>query len=147
MGSGNVRFDGLNLVASDLDRTIEFYRQLGLAISDDMVWRTESGAHHVSGIPTGSDLDLDLDSPQLAAAYNEGYGESPSATVIGFRLDTRGAVDELYDELVSAGHQGRQPPFDAFWGARYAIVADPDGRDIGLMSPSDPDRRARPPQV
>jgi uncharacterized glyoxalase superfamily protein PhnB len=144
MGDGRVRFDGLNLVATDLDQTIAFYRRLGLAITDDMVWRTESGAHHVSGVPTASDLDLDR---QLAAAYNEGFAESPSTTVIGFRLDTRDAVDELHDELVAAGYRSRQPPFDAFWGARYAIVADPDGRDVGLMSPSDPDRRAAPPQL
>lgn len=27
---------------------------------------------------------------------------------------------------------------DAFWGARYAIVQEPDGNDVGLMSPHDP---------
>ena len=33
------------------------------------------------------------------------------------------------------------------WGARYAVVEDPDGNAVGIMSPSDPDRRsmARPP--
>jgi len=28
----------------------------------------------------------------------------------------------------AAGYPGRQQPFDAFWGARYAIVADPLAR-------------------
>jgi hypothetical protein len=42
--------------------------------------------------------------------------------------------------------RGRQPPFDAFWGARYAIVADPDGNDVGLMSPIDESRRTWPPE-
>jgi hypothetical protein len=36
--------------------------------------------------------------------------------------------------------------FDAFWGARYAIVADPDGNDVGLMSPIDESRRTWPPE-
>jgi hypothetical protein len=31
------------------------------------------------------------------------------------------------------------------WGARYAIVVDPDGNHIGLMSPSDPALRRAPP--
>ena len=38
--------------------------------------------------------------------------------------------------------RSQQPPFDAFWGARYAIVEDPDGNSVGLMSPVDPTRRS-----
>jgi uncharacterized glyoxalase superfamily protein PhnB len=34
-----------------------------------------------------------------------------------------------------------------FWGARYAIVEDPDGNHVGVMSPSDPDRRRAPPDL
>jgi uncharacterized glyoxalase superfamily protein PhnB len=66
--------------------------------------------------------------------------------VIGFALPSREAVDERYAALVAAGHHGRQAPFDAFWGARYAIVADPDGNDVGLMSPIDESRRTWPPE-
>ena len=66
--------------------------------------------------------------------------------VIGFALRSREAVDEQYAELTSVGYQARQPPFDAFWGARYAIVADPDGNDVGLMSPVDESRRTWPPE-
>jgi uncharacterized glyoxalase superfamily protein PhnB len=66
--------------------------------------------------------------------------------VIGFALESREAVDDRYAELTSAGYQARQPPFDAFWGARYAIVADPDGNDVGLMSPIEDARRFSPPE-
>jgi hypothetical protein len=55
------------------------------------------------------------------------------------------AVTSEGDEMTAAGYVGRQPPFDAFWGARYAIVADPDGNDVGLMSPIDESRRHWPP--
>jgi uncharacterized glyoxalase superfamily protein PhnB len=44
-------------------------------------------------------------------------------------------VDRIYAELTAAGHAGQQPPYDAFWGSRYAIVCDPDGNFVGLMSP------------
>jgi hypothetical protein len=40
-----------------------------------------------------------------------------------------------------------QPPYDAFWGARYAIVEDPDGIAVGLMSPISPDFKSVPPDV
>jgi uncharacterized glyoxalase superfamily protein PhnB len=67
------------------------------------------------------------------------------SVVVGFALPSREAVDERYAALTAAGHAGRQPPFDAFWGARYAIVADPDGNHIGLMSPLDPAQKHWPP--
>lgn len=38
-------------------------------------------------------------------------------------------------------------PCDAFWGARFAVVADPDGRDVGLMSSSDAEHRSSPPAL
>ena len=56
------------------------------------------------------------------------------------------AKDELYGRLTRKGHPGVQPPFDAFWGGRYAIVADPDGNQVGLMSPIDAARRSWPPE-
>ena len=60
-------------------------------------------------------------------------------------MATREDVDDLYAELTSAGYVGQQAPYDAFWGARYAIVEDPSGNSVGLMSPIDEARRAAPP--
>jgi uncharacterized glyoxalase superfamily protein PhnB len=67
--------------------------------------------------------------------------------VIGFSVQTRAAVDEIYAELTGAGHAGIQAPYDAFWGARYAIVADPDGNHVGIMSPLDDSMRGAPPPL
>ena len=59
-------------------------------------------------------------------------------------LASRQEVDARYAELTAAGYAGRQPPTDAFWGARFAIVRDPDGNDVGLISPVDPAKRFTP---
>lgn len=67
--------------------------------------------------------------------------EEAVGALIGFSLPTREAVDQRYEELMAGGYQGRQPPYDAFWGARYAVVADPAGNDVGLMSPIDEKRK------
>jgi len=67
--------------------------------------------------------------------------------VLGFSVATRDDVDRIYAEVTGAGYTGQQAPYDAFWGARYAIVADPDGNAVGIMSPSDPDRRSAPPSA
>ncbi len=139
--------NGLNLVVRDMESTLAFYRKLGLQIPDTAIWRTESGAHHVAiSMPNG--IDLDFDSAELAKSYNAGWkADGTSRSVIGFSLPTREAVDERYAELIAAGYTGLQPAYDAFWGARYAIVEDPDGNHVGLLSPLDPTRRSAPPSV
>jgi catechol 2,3-dioxygenase-like lactoylglutathione lyase family enzyme len=136
------RFDQVNLVSPDLDATLAFYRRLGLAIPDEpLVWPPGSGAVHV-GVPAAGGGMVEFDNAAMAALWHAGYRDGPArpATVLGFGVASRAAVDERYAALLAAGDPGRQPPYDAFWGARYAVVQDPDGRDVGLMSPIDADR-------
>lgn len=149
MTDRKLHFDQLNLVAGDMDATIAFYRRLGLEIPEESIWRTESGAHHLNGIPSPGGVGIDFDSDALASAYNESHDPSSdfSRTSLGFRVGTRQDVDELHAELVAAGYESRQEPFDAFWGSRYAVIADPDGRSVGLMSPRDPDLGGEPPDL
>ena len=126
----------------DMEVSAEFYRRLGVAVPDDV----DGTGHHVQlRMPSG--FSLELDTAESARIWHAGWRADPGSVriVIGFALPTREAVDERYGELTAAGYAGRQPPFDAFWGARYAIVADPDGNDVGLMSPVDDSRRTWPP--
>jgi len=60
---------------------------------------------------------------------------------------SREAVDERFTVLINAGYTGLQEPYNAFWGARYAIVEDPDGIAVGLMSPISSQMRSQPPKV
>jgi uncharacterized glyoxalase superfamily protein PhnB len=137
----------LNLVVRDMDAALTFYRRLGVAIPD-RVWRTASGAHHVE-VEMANGVHLEFDSVALAKSYNAGWQPAAGGTrsVIGFALPSRESVDRRFRELTAAGYTGRQPPHDAFWGARYAIVEDPDANHVGLMSPIDPARRSAPPSI
>ena len=137
----------LNLVARNIDAMVGFYRQLGLDIPDTAVWQTTSGVHHVTARMRNG-VALELDSAALARHYNAAWQprQGPgSSCVIGFSLPTRAAVDDCYGKITGGGHRGLQPPYDAFWGARYAIVEDPDGNHVGLMSPSDTEHRGAGP--
>ncbi len=58
-------------------------------------------------------------------------GATGGGAVLGVSVASRDKVDEVYAGLVDAGYPGRQPPYDAFWGSRYAIVEDPDGNPVG----------------
>jgi len=68
-------------------------------------------------------------------------------TVIGFGVQARTDVDEIFRDMTDAGYRGLQEPHDAFWGSRYAIIEDPDGIAVGLMSPMSPDKKSPPPDV
>ncbi len=145
MADARARLDQLNIVAGDLARSAAYYRRLGVRIGP-LVRNAAGEAYHASA-EAGAGLALKLDSPAFAPIWNEGWAgrdDLAGRVVIGFRLATRAAVDALYAELLAAGHRGLSPPCDAFWGARYAIVADPDGLAVGLMSPIDPARRTGP---
>lgn len=128
----------VNLVVSDMAATVAFYRRLGLTIPDtDPAW----DSHHRSAEMPG-DVDLDFDSVEFAHRWDEGWSDGSHAGVLGFRVPSREVVDDIYEDMTSAGYAGEQPPYDAFWGARYAIVKDPDGNPVGIMSPVDPARRS-----
>jgi len=133
--------DQLNIVVRDMDASVDFYRRLGIAIPETL---PEWQRHHRTAEMDG-DVDLDLDSAAFTPQWNAGWPAAQAGVVVGFRVASREDVDALYAELTEAGHKGQQPPYDAFWGARYAIVEDPSGNAVGLMSPVDPERRTRPP--
>lgn len=142
----------INLVCSDLDASIAFYRTLGVKIPDDAVWRTATGAHHAnaSGQSADETIDFDLDSAAFAQRWNAAWRDRTDLkgrVVIGFGVVTRTDVDDMFRKMVSAGYRGLQEPIDAFWGARYAIIEDPDGVAVGVMSPVSPDRKTPPPAV
>ena len=138
----------IDLVAHDVQASVAFYRLLGVKIPKSAVWSTKTGAHHVTvHFPGGTELSIS--SPKLARVYNKGWRGNTAGgnIVIGFSLATRRAVDAMFAKLTKAGHKGVSPPWDAFWGARYAIVADPDGNHVGIMSPSDPKKRYQGPEL
>jgi len=139
----------VDLVVRDMDTTLVFYRALGVEIPEAAIWRTATGAHHVEVLmPSG--LFLHLDSAALAKAYDRGWREpsgSGTRNVLSFRVEPRDEVDRIHEKLVGLGYRSAQPPYDAFWGARYAIVEDPDGNHVGLMSELDPARKSAPPNL
>jgi catechol 2,3-dioxygenase-like lactoylglutathione lyase family enzyme len=142
----------LNLVCSDLAASLAFYRRLGVAIPDSGVWSTPTGPHHANTAPesTNQAIDLDLDSAAFARYWNAAWKDRTDLKgriVVGFEVATRAAVDDVFRDMIGAGYRGLHEPQDMFWGARYAIIEDPDGIAVGVMSPVSPDMRSPPPNV
>jgi catechol 2,3-dioxygenase-like lactoylglutathione lyase family enzyme len=134
-------FHGVNLVTADMEASVAFYRRLGVTIPDQGAW----DPHHRSA-ESGEGIDFEIDSTTSAAKWNAGSpGPGPrSGVVLGFNVESREAVDRIYADLTGAGHPSQQAPHDAFWGSRYAVVEDPDGYAVGLMSPMSDEHRSDP---
>ena len=144
--------DQINLVCGDLGASIAFYRRLGVEIPDAGVWRTPTGVHHVGAADQSADraIHLDLDSTAFAQRWNVGWKgrtDLRGRVVVGFRVPARADVDDVFRDMTGAGYRGLQEPHDAFWGARYAIIEDPDGIAVGLMSEMSDEYRSPPPEV
>lgn len=130
--------DQFNLIVSDMQATVAFYRRLGVSIPEtDPAWQDDHRSAELAG-----GLHLDFDSEAFARHWDRGW--TSGMGVLGFSVESRERVDELYAEMTDAGYRGQQPPYDAFWGARYAVLEDPDGNAVGIMSPTDPTRRHTP---
>ena len=126
--------DHLTLVTKDVDATVAFYRRLGLTIPDS---DADFEAHHrAAQLPGGAGLHID--SVEFAKHWDRGW--QAGMGVLTFSVESRQRVDEIYGDLTRVGYHGQQEPYDAFWGARYAVVEDPEGNAVGIMSPIDSGR-------
>lgn len=124
-------FDAIGITVSSMDRSVAFYRRLGLEFPEG----AESEGHVEAVLPGGTRLMLDTE--ELVASFDPEFEAPTERGRIGlaFLCDDPAGVDAAYGSLTEAGHEGRLEPFDAFWGQRYATVLDPDGNLIDLFAP------------
>lgn len=119
--------DAIGIVASDLAKSVAFYRLLGLEFPD------ATDDHIEAKLPTG--LRIMLDSEEVVRSFDPDW-KRPAGNSIGlaFLCDSAAEVDEVYKQITDAGYQGKKEPWDAFWGQRYAQILDPDGHSVDLFA-------------
>jgi catechol 2,3-dioxygenase-like lactoylglutathione lyase family enzyme len=116
------------IVASDMARSLGFYRLLGLDVPNT------PGEGHVD-IPLPNGFRLMLDSEEEISKFRPDWSRQPGNQFsLAFECDSPAEVDTIYSQLTSAGYQGDKDPWDAFWGQRYAQLRDPDGVPVDLYA-------------
>jgi catechol 2,3-dioxygenase-like lactoylglutathione lyase family enzyme len=121
------QLDAIGIVSSDLERTRAFYRLLGIEFA-------EGGDHVEATMPNG--LRLMVDTEDVIRSFRPDWSrETGNQLALAFACSSVAEVDELYARLVAAGFTGEKEPWDAFWGYRYAQLADPDGVPVDLFAP------------
>jgi catechol 2,3-dioxygenase-like lactoylglutathione lyase family enzyme len=120
----------IELVVSDMAATLAFYRRVGVAIAPDV-----DGEPHVD-VDLGGGLRLAFDTQATIRSFDPEWSPPTGGHRINmaFACDSPAEVDAAYAELTGAGYEGHLPPWDAFWGMRYAVVHDPDGNPVDLFA-------------
>ncbi|QNG20823.1 glyoxalase [Rhodococcus triatomae] len=123
-------FAAVELVATDMAKTLDFYRELGLEIPAD----ADTAPHVEYTLPGG--IRLMWDTAEMIRSLMPGWTEpiGEDRLSLAFDCHSPAGVDETYSRLTDLGHLGSTAPWDAPWGQRYAIVEDPDGRSIDLFA-------------
>jgi catechol 2,3-dioxygenase-like lactoylglutathione lyase family enzyme len=127
------RPDAIGAVVSDLERSAAFYRLLGLDFPADV----DPEGHGHAEAPLAGGLRFMLDTEESVRSFDPDW-TPPSGSprmAIAFLCDSPEEVDRVHDELVAQGAVSHRAPWDAFWGQRYASLADPDGNAFDLFAP------------
>ena len=127
----NLRPALIELVVSDMAATVAFYRLLGLDLPAD----ADTQPHVDADL--GGGLRIAFDTQDTIQSFDPGWSPPDGGghrVALAFGCDSPAAVDEAWAEITGAGYAGHLPPWDAFWGMRYAVVHDPDGNPIDLFA-------------
>ncbi len=122
--------DMIGMVVRDMAASLRFYRLLGLDIPQNV----EHEPYVEIITPNG--YRLSWNTLDLVKSVDPDWVEPVGQRLtLAFKCETPAEVDALYARIIASGYRGHKPPWDAFWGQRYAIVADPDGNLLDLFAP------------
>lgn len=122
------QLNAVGIVTSDMARSIAFYRLLGLDVPE-----TPGEGHVDVLLPSG--VRLMLDTEEVIRSFRADWERSTGNQLsLALQCASPAEVDEMYAKVVAAGFHGEKEPWDAFWGQRYAQLADPDGVPVDLYA-------------
>jgi catechol 2,3-dioxygenase-like lactoylglutathione lyase family enzyme len=128
------RIDAIGLVASDLARTLTFYRAAGCDLPDPAVTQLGVDDHLEAELGGGVRLMFDTEEVVRSFADDTWSGGGTGRLTLAAQCDSPAEVDRLHEELAALGGGSQLAPFDAEWGMRYASVFDPDGVIVHLYA-------------
>jgi methylmalonyl-CoA/ethylmalonyl-CoA epimerase len=120
-----VGIDNIGLATRDLARSVEFYEKLGFAKAS----QNERGCTMLIGT---TKLFIFPAGPQTATTRAITLlGNPPGIDHVSFLVDD---VDRSFAELTARGIKFTSIPENQTWGARTAVLQDPDGNNLYLLA-------------
>jgi catechol 2,3-dioxygenase-like lactoylglutathione lyase family enzyme len=122
--------NAIGITVSDFERSLTFYRLLGL----DLPESPGENGHVEATMPNGTRLMFDTE--DVIRSFLPDWRRTDGNQVgLAFECASPAEVDEIYARVVAAGFESEKEPWDAFWGQRYALLRDPDGVSVNLYAP------------
>lgn len=112
------------LLVEDMEKSVGFYRHLGVDFPDDAETRRDIG------VDIGDGRTI-IWSTTFAA--NDPDREAPrggSRIMLEFFVEGNAEVDQKFAELAGAGYTVQREPFTTNFGAYMCLVDDPDGNTV-----------------
>ena len=130
-----MKLNYLSFVVADMERTLAFYRALGLPIAPDAQLDAAGEPQDHVEIEQGG-LRIAWETEALIASVRPGWTPPSREGRIGVAFDagTAAGVDAACERLTGAGFTVSAAPYDAFWGQRYASAVDPDGNSVDIFA-------------
>jgi predicted lactoylglutathione lyase len=124
------KLDAFGIPVTDMARSIAFYERLGLTFPEG----AEKEGHAEAEVSGG--VRYMLDTEDMMRSFDPDWKRPTDGHLLGgaFRCESAEEVDRVYAELLESGGTSYKEPWDAFWGQRYAQVADPDGTVLDLYA-------------
>ncbi|MDX1934543.1 MAG: VOC family protein [Capsulimonadales bacterium] len=129
--------DMVGIVARDMERSLAFYRTLGLEIP-----MGNEGEPYVEVI-TPNGYRISWNSEEMVRGMDPDFRPGGSNRIsLAYKCDSPTEVDATYERMIAAGFRGHREPWDAFWGQRYAVLLDPDENTVDIFAPLPSDETA-----
>ena len=126
------RIDAVATVAHEMDRTLAFYEALGFTFTE-----ADRAGKHVEADAAPGETRLMIDRADLVAELHGSVPEPGAWSAFAVLCETPAEVDARIAAVEDGGFTVVTPAWDAFWGQRYATVADPWGLRIDVFAPLD----------
>lgn len=126
---GRLRLDAVAVSSADLEVTARFYRLLGFEFP-----AFDAETQHLEPVTPEGEVRLMIDTVDLMTKLTGQAPRPPNHASFAMLCETPAEVDAVAKAVGDAGFTVVVQPWDAFWGQRYATVADPDGYQIDLFA-------------
>lgn len=125
----NMKIDAISVTSTDMAKTVTFYSLLGFEFP-----KLEKGEDHIEPITKEGDVRLMIDEAKFMNSMTGIVPKPPTHSSFAMKCETPAEVDLCVARVKAAGFDVVKEPWDAFWGQRYAIAADPDGYQVDLFA-------------
>ncbi|MES2994674.1 MAG: VOC family protein [Patescibacteria group bacterium] len=124
-----MRLDAIGVASADMANTVNFYSLLGFSFP---AFTKED--KHLEAVTKEGEVRFMIDDATFLESI---IGQTPMAanhSTFALLCESPADVDTAVERIRENGYRVVKEPWNAVWGQRYAVIADPDGYMVDLFA-------------